>query len=118
MIGVDWFEPPRKAVERKYLPGVTGAAEVGKPGEDSECSRQRQSKLFEADCNLGGENGPRRRAENPNVMRRVSLQQFLVNRDHVVNRGRKRILRRETIVDRDDFNLRQVGYGDALDQRP
>ena len=94
---------PGRSVEREQLPGVADPAEVREAGEDSERRGKRQSELLEADCNFAGQNRSRRRSENSDAVRLVSLEKFFVDRDHIVDRGREGILRREAVVDRNDL---------------
>ena len=82
----------------------------------SERGRKRQSESLEADGNFGGQDGSRRRAINTNVVRLVGFQQLSIDRDNIIYSGGKRILRGETIVDGDDFNLGQIRDRDTFDQ--
>src|SRR6202521_5571897 len=116
MARIDWFQLPGKTLEGEYLPGVADAAEVGKAGKNSKRGGKRQSELLEADGNFGGQDGSRRCAVNSNVVRLVGFQQISIDRDNIIYGGRERVLRRETIVDGDDFKPGQIRDRDTFDQ--
>jgi len=93
MIRIGRFEPSWQSIQRVYLPRIADTAEIREPGENSQRRRQRQSELFSdetATCAV--RIAPADVPKNSNVVRGISFQEFLVHRNHVVDRCRERIL--------------------------
>src|SRR6266498_3771035 len=106
-----------KSVEREQLPGVARLAEVRKTGKYAKSGGQWHPQLLQPSRHFIGENRSRGCAEDSNVLRLTGLQHFPVDRDHILDGGRKRILGRKAVVDRNHFDLCQVCDRNALDQR-
>ena len=63
---------------------------------------------FSLTVDFASQNRTRRRPEDSDAVRLVSLEQFFVDRDDIVDGGREGIFRREPVVDRDNFHLREI----------
>src|SRR5208282_5778524 len=75
---------PREAVEREQLYRVAGTAEVGEARKEPDRARKRQVQLPETHRGFRAQNRASGRPKDSDVLRLVSLQQLLVNRDDVI----------------------------------
>src|SRR6185437_11475219 len=95
---------------------VAGPREVAGAGEDAERRGLRQVEVFEIDCDLAREDGPRGGAIDDDVLGRIRLEQRLVDGDRGIQSRGERMLRRQRIQYGDDLRLREVRHRDRLDE--
>jgi hypothetical protein len=114
-MGILGLESSGESVQREELVRVGGMGIVGEDGEKAEGAGKWKVKLLEAHSSLGRENGSGGSAKDADVARLVSLEEFLVDRDDVVDSGGEGIFWSEAVVDGDHFDPGEIADGRAFD---
>ncbi len=94
------------------------SAEIASPEKIPSAPGNGSPSCLEPDRDFGRKNRAGRRSENSDALWLIGLQKFFVNGDHIIDRGRKWILRSQPVIHRHDFHLREIRDRNSLDQRP